>query len=175
MFVETKPDHDVQFGLYRPASWAIATLAWKLKYTKTILCSLIGMHMHCVQRQLTYSSSSNCLNRPISVNSQSGGQNNKIVLHLKGLFLSGEKTTIVCPPDWELLKWVYSRMCSVWSPLFRYASRNFNNHLTLKLKIDHFPLVIMIMNVLENSRSVTSGKHPCWLIKTLFFTFGCEE
>ena len=45
--------------------------------------------------------------RPISVNSQSGGQNNKIVLHLKGLFLSGEKTTIVCPPDWELLKWVY--------------------------------------------------------------------
>ena len=45
--------------------------------------------------------------RPISVNSQSGGQNNKIILHLKGLFLSGEKTTIVCPPDWELLKWVY--------------------------------------------------------------------
>ena len=44
--------------------------------------------------------------RPISVNSQSGGQNNKIVLHLKGLFLSGEKATIVCPPDWELLKWV---------------------------------------------------------------------
>ena len=47
-------------------------------------------------------------NRPISVNSQPGGQNNKIVLHLKGLFLSEEKTTIVCPPDWELLKWVYS-------------------------------------------------------------------
>ena len=46
--------------------------------------------------------------RPMSVNSQSGGQNNKIVLHLKGLFLSGEKTAIVCPPDWELLKWVYS-------------------------------------------------------------------
>ena len=45
--------------------------------------------------------------RPISVNSQPGGQNNKIVLHLKGLFLSGEKTAIVCPPDWELLKWVY--------------------------------------------------------------------
>ena len=34
-----------------------------------------------------------CLYKPISVNSQSGGQNNKIVLHLKGLFLSGEKTT----------------------------------------------------------------------------------
>ena len=49
------------------------------------------------------------INRPISVNSQSGGQNNKIVLHLKGLFLSGEKTTIVCPPHWELLKWVYSQ------------------------------------------------------------------
>ena len=48
--------------------------------------------------------------RPISVNSQPGGQNNKIVLHLKGLFLSGEKTTIVCPPDWELLKWVYRGM-----------------------------------------------------------------
>ena len=48
--------------------------------------------------------------RPISVNSQSGGQNNKIVLHLKGLFLSREKKTIVCPPDWELLKWVYCIM-----------------------------------------------------------------
>ena len=33
--------------------------------------------------------------RPLSVNSQSGGQNNKIVLHLKGLFLSGDRTTIV--------------------------------------------------------------------------------
>jgi len=34
-------------------------------------------------------------NRPLSVNSQAGGQNNKIVLNLKGLFLSGERTTIV--------------------------------------------------------------------------------
>ena len=34
-------------------------------------------------------------NRPLSVNSQSGGQNNKIVLHLKRLFLSGNRTTIV--------------------------------------------------------------------------------
>ena len=33
--------------------------------------------------------------RPLSVNSQSGGQNNKIVLHLKGLFLSGDRKTIV--------------------------------------------------------------------------------
>ena len=32
---------------------------------------------------------------PLSVNSQSGGQNNKIVLHLKDLFLSGDRTTIV--------------------------------------------------------------------------------
>ena len=46
-------------------------------------------------------------NRPLSVDSQSGGQNNMIVLHLKGLFLSGETKTIVCRPDWELLKWVY--------------------------------------------------------------------
>ena len=37
----------------------------------------------------------NLNNRPLSVNSQSGGQNNKIVLHLKGLFLSGERKTIV--------------------------------------------------------------------------------
>ena len=40
----------------------------------------------------------NCLNfheyRPLSVNSQSGGQNKKTVLHLKGLFLSGDRTTI---------------------------------------------------------------------------------
>ena len=55
---------------------------------------------------------------PISVNSQPGGQNNKIVLHLKGLFLSGEKTTIVCPPDWELLKWVYSCAFCRWITSF---------------------------------------------------------
>ena len=34
-------------------------------------------------------------NRPLSVNSQSGGQNNRIVLHFKGLILLGDRTTIV--------------------------------------------------------------------------------
>ena len=34
-------------------------------------------------------------NRPLSVNSQSGRQNNKIALHLIGFVLSGNRTTIV--------------------------------------------------------------------------------
>ena len=63
---------------------------------------MMGFSFSCMKVVYKYTSI-----RPISVNSQSGGQNNKIVLHLKGLFLSGEKATIVCPPDWELLKWVY--------------------------------------------------------------------
>ena len=50
-------------------------------------------------------------NRPISVNSQSGGQNNKIFLHLKGLFpLRGQNNIVLSSRYWELLKWVYERI-----------------------------------------------------------------
>ena len=66
-----------------------------LNKSKTLdLCAMLYLLVSRLEDSLTGSKGVIASNRPLSVHSQPGGQN-KIVLHLKGLFLSGERTTIV--------------------------------------------------------------------------------